>query len=127
MKKFICLLIIMLTFEGCASLTAIKQPDYKNISLFKEDVKRGELIKEFGEPIYSEEKPDGKMEIFSFKQGYSKGNKAIRALFHGAADVYTYGFWELLGTPVEKAANGKNIKVTVVYDKTDVVKKAVFL
>ena len=42
-------------------------------------------------------------------QGYSKANKISRAVWHGAADVFTLGLWEIIGTPTESAFNGKKL------------------
>ena len=65
---------------------------------------------------------DGKREdIFYVKQGYSTGAKAGRAIFHGVADVFTLGLWEVVGTPVEAVASGTDVKVAVFYDSSDKV------
>ena len=55
--------------------------------------------------------------MFAFKQGYSKGVKAGRALVHGAADVATAGLWEVVGIPAESLADGRDVKVEVTYDE----------
>jgi len=56
-----------------------------------------------------------------FVQGYSSGAKAGRGAFHSAADVLTLGLWEVLGTPVEMAADGNEVKVKVAYDARECV------
>lgn len=65
--------------------------------------------------------------MFNFRQGYGKGVKAGRAIFHGVADVFTLGLWEVIGTPTEMIIDGKVIKVEVIYDQEDRVEKVNFL
>ncbi len=50
--------------------------------------------------------------------------KAARAFFHGAADVFTFGLWEVIGTPGEAIFSGSKMKVEVVYDAEDRVMSA---
>jgi hypothetical protein len=47
--------------------------------------------------------------------------KAGRALVHGAADVATFGLWEVIGIPAEAIADGTDVKVEVKYDAQQVV------
>ena len=51
------------------------------------------------------------MEIYRFVQGFSQGAKAGRAVFHGVADVFMLGLWEVIGTPVETIENGSKVAV----------------
>ena len=62
------------------------------------------------------------VDVFQFVQGYSKGAKAARSIFHGVADVFTLGLWEIVGTPTELIASGTKLKVTVTYDDQQKVK-----
>ena len=103
---------------------AAKQPSKKNMDVLNAGTSRATVIAEFGAPIHSETDQDGnKVDIFKFIQGYSKGVKASRALFHGAADIFTFGLWEVIGTPVESIADGTEVKVQVTYDANDRVLK----
>ena len=105
---------------------AVKQPDYKNTKIVHESIPREMLIAEFGIPRYTEQTPDGRLDIFSFKQGYGKGNKVARAFFHGTADLFTLFLWEVIGTPTELIANGHDVKFKVKYDSSDKVKSYEF-
>ena len=71
--------------------------------------------------MHTEERDGNKVDIFAFTQGYSEGAKAVRAVFHGVADVLTLGLWEVVGTPVEAVADGTAVKVEVCYDEDDKV------
>ena len=122
------LFFFALTCSGCSVYMAAKQPGKKNIELIKPGVPRSLILAEFGNPISSEVRDDGKKyEIFRFVQGYSKGAKAGRAIFHGAADVLTLGLWEAVGTPTEGTFDGKEMAFQVRYDKYGKVEEAVFL
>jgi hypothetical protein len=84
---------------------------------------RSRVIAELGTPLVSEEKDGKKTDVFSVRQGYSTGAKAGRAIFHGVADVFTLGLWEVVGTPVEAVASGTDVKVSVCYDRNGKVEK----
>ena len=100
---------------------AANQPSKKDISLFNIGTPRSLILAEFGPPAISEER-DGKMyETFAFVQGYSTGVKVSRAAFHGVADVFTIGLWEVVGTPTEAVFDGDKLAFEVSYDKEDKV------
>ena len=108
---------------GCAVNRAAHQPSLKNTSVMNSGAQRDLVIAEFGPPISSEPFEGGRKDIYTFIQGYSKGAKAGRAFFHGAADVLTIGLWEIVGTPIEGSFDGKKMTVRVTYDAEDHVKK----
>ena len=113
--------------EGCSVVKATNQPDKKNLAVLSNGFHRSHVIAELGAPGWSEEKNGGRTDIFSFKQGYSKGAKVGRAFFHGAADLVTLGIWEVVGTPVETIASGTDVKVQVTYDQDDRVQGVEYL
>jgi hypothetical protein len=115
----VCLALV--TLSGCSVFMAAKQPDAKNVDLFRVGTPRALLLAEFGLPVVSEERKGKKFEIFKFTNGYSAGAKAGRAVFHGAADVLTLGIWEVVGTPTEGAFNGTEMAFRVRYDSSDSV------
>lgn len=119
---------LAISLNGCAVVMAAKQPDYKNVELFKTGTPRGALLGEFGHPTSTETKPDGtKCDSFSFTQGYSGGAKAGRAFLHGIADVLTLGAWELIGTPAEAVFSGSTVGYQTCYDKDDRVQTVILL
>jgi hypothetical protein len=117
------LLVLAWALPGCAVVKATKQPGKKDLSVLNKGTSRGYVIAELGPPAYSEEKNGEKSDFFSFKQGYSKGAKTGRALFHGTADLFTLGLWEIVGTPAESAADGTDVKVQILYDKDEKVQE----
>jgi len=106
---------------------AAKQPPKKNLGVLKEGTPRSLLLAEFGQPVATETKDGKRVDVFSFTQGYSKGAKAGRALFHGAADVFTLGLWEVFATPTEGIFDGKKLAFEVTYDASDKVEKVITL
>jgi hypothetical protein len=110
---------------GCSVFMATKQPDKKNLDLMCEGTPRSVLVEEFGEPIAVKEVEGHPTEVFRFVQGYSKGAKTARAVFHGTADVLTLGLWEVIGTPAEAAYDGEKLYYEVTYDENERVVSAV--
>jgi hypothetical protein len=129
MKKFMAVWVVasVLMLQGCSVFMAAKQPGKLNVDLFKVGTHRSMLLAEFGLPIVAEEREGKKYEIFRFVQGYSAGAKAGRAVFHGAADVFTLGLWEIVGTPTEGTFNGQDMAYEVSYDKDSRVDSVVAL
>lgn len=62
------------------------------------------------------------IDLFSFVQGYSKGNRAARAFGHGIADVLTIGLWSLAGSQIEESYNGTILGFRVTYEENLVIK-----
>lgn len=108
--------------SGCAAIKASRQPDKKDIAVLHQGVPRTHVIAELGKPEWTRERDGAITDVFSFRQGYSKGVKASRALVHGAADVVTGGLWEVVGIPAETLADGTQVQVVVTYDDVENVK-----
>jgi outer membrane protein assembly factor BamE (lipoprotein component of BamABCDE complex) len=113
--------------SGCSVYMAAKQPDQKNLDILAVGTPRNLVLAEMGQPMSTEEK-DGKItDVFSFVQGYSKGAKTGRAVFHGLADIFTLGLWEAVGTPTEAVFDGDKMAYEVKYDTDKKVEKATAL
>lgn len=130
-KKILCLVslfaLLVIPNFGCSVFMATKQPSAKNVDLFKVGTPRDMLLAEFGSPTVTEVRNEKKSEIFKFVQGYSSGAKAGRAFFHGAADVVTFGLWEVVGTPTEAVFNGDEMAYQVTYDDKDKIDQVTVL
>lgn len=125
-NKYLFLLILFVhLISGCSVFMAAKQPGTKDMDLLKVGTSRNLLLAEFGAPVVSEIRDGKKIEIFKFVQGYSKGAKAGRAAFHGVADVFTLGLWEVIGTPTEVVFNGDEVAFEVIYDEADKIEKVI--
>jgi hypothetical protein len=106
---------------------AAKQPDKKNSDLFKIGTLRSMLLAEFSMPAVAELGDGKKHEKYKFVQGYSAGAKAGRAVFHGAADVLTFGLCEVIGTPVEGTFSGDEMAYEVRYGEESRVDQVIAL
>ncbi len=130
-KKMMCLVslfaLLIIPNFGCSVFMATKQPSAKNVDMFKVGTPRDMLLAEFGSPATSEVRDGKKSEIFKFVQGYSSGVKAGRAFFHGAADVVTWGLWEVVGTPTEAVFSGNEMAYEVTYDDKDKIDQVTVL
>ena len=126
LTSVICL-AVMLTSTGCAVFMAAKQPPKKDLSVLSPGMPRSMLLAELGEPVTTETRDGKKVEVFSFTQGYSKPAKAARAVFHGAADVFTLGLWEVIGTPTEAVFDGNKMSFEVAYNADDQVENVIDL
>lgn len=107
---------------GCAAVKASRQPDKKDLGVLHQGVPRTHVVAELGRPEWTRDRDGVITDVFSFKQGYSKGVKATRALAHGAADVVTGGLWEVIGIPAETLADGTEVQVVVTYDNLENVR-----
>lgn len=103
---------------------AANQPGQKDLSVIKKGTDRSLVISELGVPKVSEERNDQKVEIYMFKQGYDGFVKTGRAVFHGAADVFTLGLWEIVGTPGESHFDGTDMTIEVTYDENNKVESS---
>lgn len=114
--------------NGCSVYMASNQPTAKNLDLLKEGTPRTLLIAEYGVPLETKTvSGKSKCEVFKFTQGYSSGAKATRAVFHGLADVFTLGLWEVVGTPTESVFSGDYMVYEVCYDEMERAKSVVLL
>lgn len=117
----------LLTSSGCSVYNATQQPDKKDISLFRKGTPRSILLAEFGYPAAQTEHDGTKWDLWRFKQGYSGGVKASRAVGHATMDVLTLGLWEVAGTPIESAADGTDMAYEVSYDQNHNVDQVITL
>jgi hypothetical protein len=111
----VCLVLLLCT--SCSVYMAAHQPELKDMTPIKPGVHQSIVHTELGTPVWSGKENDTDVEIYRFTQGYSKGAKAGRAVFHAAADVMTIGLWEVVGTPIEATVNGHRMTVKISYDE----------
>jgi outer membrane protein assembly factor BamE (lipoprotein component of BamABCDE complex) len=119
--RFYVLALLSIFIAGCSVVMATQQPSRKDFSVLSKGVDRSRVVAELGSPLTTDVKDGKRKDVFFVKQGYSTGAKAGRAIFHGVADVFTLGLWEVVGTPVEAVASGTDVKVAVFYDSRDKV------
>jgi hypothetical protein len=109
--------------SGCAAMKASQQPGKRDLGVLHGGVPRTHVIAELGAPVWSETRDGETVDVFAFKQGYAKSTKAARALVHGAADVATFGLWEVVGIPAETLADGTDVQLEVYYTAAQTVSR----
>lgn len=117
--SLVCISVLLLPTLGCSVFMAAQQPDAKNLNVLDVGTPRGVVLMELGTPTWTEKIRGQRVDIFRFTQGYSKGAKLGRAFFHGAADVLTFGLWEVIGTPTESYFNGTKVGIEVTYSPSN--------
>jgi outer membrane protein assembly factor BamE (lipoprotein component of BamABCDE complex) len=127
LKVLSLLLCLATAVSGCAAITALKHPGKKNLEVLSQGTARENVIAYLGAPISTEKEADKTIDIFQFKQGFSGGNKATRAVVHISLDVLTLFIWELVAWPAEVIIDGEDMTVKVVYDDTKRVQDFIFL
>jgi hypothetical protein len=112
---------------SCAAMKASQQPNKRDMQVLSQGVPRTHVIAELGAPVWSEARNGETVDVFAFKQGYSKTTKAARALVHGAADVATFGLWEVVGIPAETLVDGTDVQVEVHYGPQQTIDRVVVI
>lgn len=112
---------------GCAAMKASQQPAKRDMHVLSQGIPRTHVIAELGAPVWSDARGGETIDVFAFKQGYSKTTKAARALVHGAADVATLGLWEVVGIPAETLVDGTDVQVEVHYGAQQTVDRVVVI
>jgi hypothetical protein len=115
--------VVMVSTQGCSVYLAAHQPDKKDLTVLERGTPRQDVAAELGAPIWSEDRNKDTVEIYKFKQGYSKSVKLGRTLFHAIADVASIGVWEIPGTLIENVGlHGMDTTAKVFYDAEGRVK-----
>lgn len=122
-RGVVSIVICSFFISGCASTLALTHAGKKDLSVLQQGTSRNRVISELGAPLSSAEQDGKKIDVYSFTQGYSKGAKAGRAIFHLAADVFTLFLWEIIATPTEIVFDGSERSYKVTYDKNDSIEK----
>jgi outer membrane protein assembly factor BamE (lipoprotein component of BamABCDE complex) len=111
--------------QGCSVYMAGSQHEKVDLaSLEHEGMPRDNIIARLGPPTSSTKYEDGtRIDIYQFYEGSASGWKVGRAVFHGVADVFTLGLWEVVGTPTEMAVKGDKITARATFDRNDNLKE----
>jgi hypothetical protein len=125
MKRITLSTLIIITsifLSGCASQNALNQPEKKDLTILQVGTHRDMVILELGAPANTKTDENVIIDLFSFVQGYSQGNRAARAFSHGVADIATLGLWSLAGSQIEESFNGTIMGYRVTYEDELVTK-----
>ncbi len=113
--------------NGCSVWMATHQDPHHDLSVLTPGHSRSEVLAELGAPINSETRAGQRVDVYSFTQGQDGLFNVGRAVGHGAADFFTFGLWEVVGTPTEMVLKGDKVSFEITYDSNDKVLKALAL
>ncbi|MBZ0159801.1 hypothetical protein [Candidatus Methylomirabilis sp.] len=121
--KIVALVVAGMLLSSCSIFMAATQPGPKDLAVLTEGTSRPQVAAALGTPAWAGKNDQGlDVEVFQFVQGYSGGVKAARTTWHLAADVFSIGLWELIGTPIESSYSGTKMNAVVIYDEHQKVK-----
>lgn len=120
-KGFIvtCGVVVAFALSGCSVFMAANQPRKRNLNVLAVGSPRSLVMAELGAPVSTETLRRSRVDVYSFRQGYSRGVRTTRAVGHGVADFLTLGIWEVVGTPAEAFFDGEETLIQVQYDAAD--------
>ncbi len=111
-------LALLAANAGCSVGMAYRLPPKRDLSVLAQGTPRTHVIAELGNPVWSGQQSGQQTDVYAFRQGVTKPVKAGRMVGHAAADFFTFGLWEVVGTPAEMLLDGQEIKVEVQYDES---------
>jgi hypothetical protein len=116
--KFVAIMALALLAAnaGCSVGMAYRLPPKRDLSVLAQGTPRTHVIAELGNPVWSGQQAGQQTDVYAFRQGVTKPVKAGRMVGHAAADFFTFGLWEVVGTPAEMLLDGQEVKVEVQYD-----------
>lgn len=121
--KIASLFISGMLISSCSIYMAANQHGRKDLTVLTEGTPQATVREELGNPAWNGKDSQGSdVEVFQFVQGYSGGARAARVLWHTAADTFSFGLWELIGTPIESKYSGTKMNAIITYDEQQRVK-----
>jgi outer membrane protein assembly factor BamE (lipoprotein component of BamABCDE complex) len=116
-----CGALVAVAMSGCSVFMAANQPRKRNLNVLAVGSPRSLVLAELGAPVSTEMNRRNRVDVYAFRQGYSRGVRTTRAVGHGVADFLTLGIWEVVGTPTEAFFDGEETLIQVQYDAGDKV------
>lgn len=123
--KILSLLLIASMLSGCAVAMSANRSAYKgDPSIIQPGADRMHIESTFGSPNMTASLNDGETKVI-YKidpNAHRAGTRNAAVAGHVVADVLTLGAWELIGTPLEVAAQDEFSTYIIIYDKANKVK-----
>lgn len=110
--------LIAISISGCAVGMALHGKRDIDVAALHIGQPRDEVIMIAGQPMQTQTTETGRKDIFECQRGNAPS--AGRAVGHAIMDVFTFGAWEIVGTPVEALSSSK-FYIIITYDKEDKV------
>jgi hypothetical protein len=121
--RIVTSLLMASLLSGCAVAAASKYRGVTEATINKCAMRACFIALRDTTIVSSVNNPDGtKTEIYKILR---RQGSAGRAVVHGAADIFTLGLWEVVGTPIEGAVNQESFNIVeVVYNADETYKSS---
>ncbi|MGE0108224.1 MAG: hypothetical protein AB7S81_00450 [Bdellovibrionales bacterium] len=124
MRKQIMTLFLLVPLCGCAvAMSASRSTAKGDPAMMQVGADRAIIEETFGSPNMTASLDGGKTKVI-YKidpDAHSAGARNAAVAGHVVADVLTFGLWEVVGTPLELAAQDKYTNYVLIYDKENKV------
>ena len=119
-----CVLAMSFILSGCGAVMAGKRSVSRgDATVLAVGKARAEVEAELGPPDMISKIDDGKTKVIYRMDpaAHSRGGRNAAVAGHVVADILTLGLWEVVGTPVELAAQDEIHNFNVVYNSGDII------
>ena len=126
MKKTIIMCITSVFLTGCGAVMAGKRSVSRgNANVLMMGQQRQMIEAELGAPDMVSKIEGGKTRVIyrMDPDAHSRAGRNAAVAGHLVADVLTVGLWEVVGTPVELAAQDQMHTYNVLYNSADIVEQ----
>jgi hypothetical protein len=116
--RLIAVVLLPLLLAGCSVAMSANRSSYKgDPAMIQPGAERAMIESTFGPPNMTAAMEGGKLKaVYKIDpDAHTAGAKGVAVAGHLIADVLTLGLWEILGTPLELAAQDKFTNYIVVY------------
>jgi hypothetical protein len=111
---FACTALADLT--SCSIFIEANRPAYKDTSLLQQGVSRAKVVGELGEPAYSYSNEGKTVDLYLLDpEGRRLLTKIGLTTFNLAADFFSAGLWEAVGTPLESKTRHRLTPYIITY------------
>lgn len=114
--SIICSMIIVVALSGCSVVMAAKGSHPPDLSQVRKGASRAEIELALGAAESTFRHERGSTSIYQFEADNEPSPG--RAVAHGAMDVFTFGIWEAIGTPIELSM-GQTQVLVIEFDQAD--------
>lgn len=118
MRKSALACLLLLPLCGCAvAMSASRSASKGDPAMMQAGADRSTIESVFGSPNMTASLDGGRTKVI-YKidpDAHSEGARDVAVAGHVVADVLTFGLWEIVGTPLELAAQDKYTNYILIY------------
>lgn len=125
LKTAVSVSVAIALLSGCSVAMSAKRSTYQgDPSIIQTGADRMQIENTFGSPDMTASLNDGESKVI-YKidpNAHKEGTRNAAVAGHVVADVLTLGLWEIVGTPLELAAQDEFTTYIIVYDENNKIK-----